>query len=89
MKYDVYLSPRAKKQYKKFDVHMRHKIRTKLLELEEDPSEKGSFLQGFNPGLHKIKIFHAANATISHCRLFNFSVNFCTYLFLNDGQIIS
>lgn len=59
MKYDVYLSPRAKKQYKKFDVHMRHKIRTKLLELEEDPSEKGSLLQGFSPGLRKIKIFHA------------------------------
>ena len=59
MKYDVYLSPRAKKQYKKYDVHMRHKIRTKLLELEEDPSVKGSLLQGFSPGLRKIKIFHA------------------------------
>jgi mRNA-degrading endonuclease RelE of RelBE toxin-antitoxin system len=42
MKYDVYLSPRAKKQYKRFDAHIRHKIRTELLELEEDPSEKGS-----------------------------------------------
>ena len=59
MKYDVYLGPRAKKQYKKFDVHVRHKIRTKLLELEENPSETGSLLQGFIPGLHKIKIFHA------------------------------
>jgi len=45
MKYDVYLSPRANKQYKKFDVHMKHKIRTKLLELEEDPFDKGSLLQ--------------------------------------------
>jgi mRNA-degrading endonuclease RelE of RelBE toxin-antitoxin system len=59
MKYDVYLSPRAKKQYKKFDVHMRQKIRTNLLELEEDPSEKGSLLQGVSPGLRKINIFHA------------------------------
>ena len=42
MKYNVYLSPRAKKQYKKFDTHIRHKIRTELLELEEDPYEKGS-----------------------------------------------
>jgi len=60
MKYDVYLSPRAKKQYKRFDAHIRHKIRTELLELEEDPSEKGSLLQGFSPGLRYIKIFHAA-----------------------------
>jgi len=59
MKYDVYLSPRAKKQYKKFDAHIRQKIRTKLLELEEDPSEKGSLLFGVSPGLRKINIFHA------------------------------
>jgi mRNA-degrading endonuclease RelE of RelBE toxin-antitoxin system len=59
MKYDVYLSPQAKKQYKKFDAHIKHKIRTKLLELEEHPSEKGSLLQGGRSGLHKIKIFHA------------------------------
>ena len=59
MKYDVYLSPRANKQYKKFDVHMKHKIRTKLLELEEDPFDKGSLLQAVSPGLRKINIFHA------------------------------
>ena len=59
MKYEVYLSPRAKKQYKKFDVNLRHKTKTELLELEEDPSEKGSLIQGFSPGLRKIKIFHA------------------------------
>jgi len=40
MKYDVYLSPRAKKQYKRFDAHIRHKIKTELLELEEDPYKK-------------------------------------------------
>ena len=59
MKYNVYLSPRAKKQYKRFDAHIRHKIRTELLVLEKDPSEKGSLLQGFSLGLRYIKIFHA------------------------------
>jgi len=29
------------------------------LELEEDPSEKGSLLQGFSHGLRYIKFFHA------------------------------
>jgi len=41
------------------DAHIRHKIRTGLLELEGDPSEKGSLLQGFSVGLRYIKIFHA------------------------------
>jgi len=59
MKYDLYLSPRAKKQYERFDAHIRHKIRTGLLELEEDPYEKGSLLQGFSHGLRYIKFFHA------------------------------
>jgi mRNA-degrading endonuclease RelE of RelBE toxin-antitoxin system len=55
MKYDAYLSPRAKKQYKRFDAHIRHKIRTELLELEEDPYKKGSLLQGVGLGLRYIK----------------------------------
>ena len=59
MKYDVFLSSRAKKQFKRFDAHIRHKIKTELLELEEDPSEKGSLLQGFSHGLRYIKFFHA------------------------------
>ena len=59
MRYNVYLSPRAKKQYKRFDAHIRHKIRTELLELEEDPYKKGSLLQGIGLGLRYIKIFHA------------------------------
>jgi mRNA-degrading endonuclease RelE of RelBE toxin-antitoxin system len=59
MKYDVYLGPRAKKQYKRLDAHLKPKIKTKLLELEENPSEKGSLLQGTGPVLRKIKIFHA------------------------------
>lgn len=59
MKYDVFLSSRAKKQFKRFDAHIRHKLKTELLELEEDPSEKGSLLQGFSHDLRYIKIFHA------------------------------
>jgi mRNA-degrading endonuclease RelE of RelBE toxin-antitoxin system len=58
MKYDVYLSPLAKKQYKKLDANIRHNIRTKLLDIEEEPYEKGSLLQGFSRGLRYIKIFH-------------------------------
>jgi len=59
MKYDVYLVSRAKKQYKRLDAHIRHKLRNELLELEEDPSEKGSLLQGFSHGLRYIRIFHS------------------------------
>ncbi len=58
MKYDVYLSSLAKKQYKKLDSHIRHNIKTELLDLEEEPYEKGSLLQGFGRGLRYIKIFH-------------------------------
>ena len=59
MKFDVYLSSRAKKQYKRFDAHILHKLKSELLELEEDPSEKGSLLQRLSRGLRYIKIFHA------------------------------
>ncbi len=59
MKYDIYLSPLAKKQYKRFDAHIRHKIRTELLDLEEEPYKKGSLLQRVSHGLRYIKIFHA------------------------------
>jgi len=59
MKYDVFLSSRAKKQFKGFDAHIKHKIKTELLELEENPSEKGSLLQGVSHGLRYIKFFHA------------------------------
>ena len=51
IKYDVYLSPFAKKQYKKFDAHIKHNIRTELLDFEEEPYEKGNLLQGFSSGL--------------------------------------
>jgi mRNA-degrading endonuclease RelE of RelBE toxin-antitoxin system len=56
MKYDVFLSSQAKKQFKRFDAHIRHKIKTELLELEEDPSEKGSLLQGFSHGTQEIHL---------------------------------
>ena len=56
MKYSVYLGSRAKKQFKKLDDHIRHKINAELLAIEEDPSEKGGFLQGFGHGLRYLKI---------------------------------
>jgi mRNA-degrading endonuclease RelE of RelBE toxin-antitoxin system len=59
MKYDVYLTARAKRQYKRLDAHIRNKIRTELLEIEEDPYEKGELLQGFRSKLRYIKIIHA------------------------------
>ncbi len=59
MKYNVYLSSRANKQYKRFDDHIRHKIRADLTELEDDPSKKGFLLQGLSHGLRYIKIVHA------------------------------
>jgi hypothetical protein len=59
MKYEVYLSSRANKQYKRFDDHIRNKIRTGLTELQEDPSKKGFLLQGFRHGLRYMKFFHA------------------------------
>ena len=59
MKYDLYLSSRAKKQFKRFDAHIRNKLKTELVELEEDPSEKGNLIQGFTHGLRYIRIFHS------------------------------
>jgi len=40
MKYNVYLSSRANKQYKRFDDHIRHKIRADLTELKDDHPKK-------------------------------------------------
>lgn len=59
MKYDVYLTARAKRQYERLDAHIRNKIRAQLLEIEEDPHKKGGLLQGFRSRLHYIKIIHA------------------------------
>ncbi len=41
MKYDAYLTSRAEKQYERLDAHIRNKIRTELLEIEEEPYKKG------------------------------------------------
>ena len=59
MKYDVYLTARAKRQYERLDAHIRNKIRTELLEIEEDPYKKGELLQGLRSRLRYIKIIHA------------------------------
>ena len=59
MKYTLYLSARAKKQFKRFDAHIRNKLKTELLELEEDPFEKGNIIQGISHGLCYVKIFYA------------------------------
>ena len=59
MKYDVYLTARAKRQYERLDAHIRHKIRAQLLEIEEAPYKKGMLLQGLKSRLHYIKIIDA------------------------------
>jgi mRNA-degrading endonuclease RelE of RelBE toxin-antitoxin system len=59
MKYDVYLTARAKRQYERLDAHIRNKIRTELLEIEEDPYKNGELLQGLRSRLRYIKIIHA------------------------------
>jgi len=59
MKYEIFLAPRAKKQYERLDAHIRTKIRTELLEIEEDPYKKGELLQGLRARLRYIKIIHA------------------------------
>jgi len=45
MKYEIFLAPRAKKQYKRFDPHIREEIKTLLSELEDEPYNKGKQLK--------------------------------------------
>jgi len=59
MKYDVCLTRRATKQYERLDAHIRNKIRTELIELEQNPHEKGNLFQGLRPKLRYMKIVHA------------------------------
>ncbi len=59
MKCDVCLTRRANKQYEKLDAHIRNKIRTELIELEQNPHEKGNLFQGLRSKLRYIKIIHA------------------------------
>ena len=59
MKYDAYLTSRAEKQYERLDAHIRNKIRTELLEIEEEPYKKGEILRGLKSKLRYVKIIHA------------------------------
>ena len=59
MKYAVYLSPVARRQYDKLDTHVRSRIRKELLKLETEPYHKGERLQGIRQGLLYSKIFHS------------------------------
>ena len=59
MTYEIFLSPRAKRQYKGFDRHIRDEIRPQLLALENDPHGKGNIIKGRKSELHYIKMAHA------------------------------
>jgi len=59
MKYEIFLAPRAKRQYERFDRHIRDEIESRLWELEDDPHEKGSLLKGLKTELRYIKMSHA------------------------------
>ena len=59
MKYEIFLTPRARKQYEKLDPHLRKEIKTLLSELEDKPYNKGKPLKGLNIELHYIKLSHA------------------------------
>jgi len=59
MTYEIFLAPRAKKQYEGFDRHIRDEIRSQLLALEDDPYGKGSIIKGRKNELRYIKMAHA------------------------------
>ena len=59
MKYEIFLAPRAKKQYEQLDLHISKKIKTLLSELEDEPYNKGKPLKGLSTELHYIKLSHA------------------------------
>jgi mRNA-degrading endonuclease RelE of RelBE toxin-antitoxin system len=58
MKFEIFLAPRAKKQYEKLDPHIRKEVKTLLSELEDDPYNKGASLKGINTELRYSKLFH-------------------------------
>ena len=60
MKYEILLSPRAKRQYKQFDRHIRDETESRLWELADDPHKKGSLLKGLKTELRYIKMSHAS-----------------------------
>ena len=59
MKYEIFLAPRARKQYERLDKHIRDEIESRLWELEDKPYEKGSPLKGLKIELRYLKISHA------------------------------
>ena len=59
MKYEIFLTPRAKKQYDKLDPHIRKEIKTLLSKLEDEPYNKGKPLKGLDAELYYIKLSHA------------------------------
>jgi len=59
MKYEIFLAPRAKKQYERLDPHIRQEITTLLSELEDEPYQTGNPLKGLNTELRYIKLSHA------------------------------
>ena len=58
MTYEIFLAPRAKKQYENFDRHIRDEIRSQLLSLEHEPYDKGNSIKGRKSELRYIKIAH-------------------------------
>ena len=56
MTYEIFLAPRAKKQYENFDGPIRGEIRSQLLSLEQEPYNKGNIIRGRNSELRYIKI---------------------------------
>jgi mRNA-degrading endonuclease RelE of RelBE toxin-antitoxin system len=59
VRYEVYLTRRAEKQYERLDNHIRRKIKTELSELENEPYRKGFSLLGLGAGLRYIKTSHS------------------------------
>jgi len=58
MKYEIFLAPKAKKQYESLDPHIREEITTLLSELEDEPYQIGNPLKGLNTELRYIKLSH-------------------------------
>ena len=58
MKYEIFFAPRARKQYEKFERHIRVEIESQLWILEDDPYGKGLLLKGRKHELRYIKIAH-------------------------------
>ncbi len=57
MSYDIFLSRKAEKQYKKLDLYIRKKLKNKFKILEQNPYN-GFTLSGKYTGLRYLKITH-------------------------------